>query len=611
MNHPVATMPTAPLATAEEADLPAAPLVAWRTGMPIPAAWPVPGPHLTLAVRVTLPAEAAGLLAWQSDDGVATVRLAFGGRDGELAFELNLAADRAALRLGLPARVLGAAQAHELVLRHCGHRIDLLVDGVVVDAEWPLDHVPILPGAPRCAAGCVDRLALWDRFLSDGEVMALCGPLAVAPEAIFGPAQPPGQYWRPQGFNVHVGDAMPCTAEGRFRVYYLLDRRNHRSMWTFGGHEWAQVSTTDLRHWEEHPLALRIDGQPHGSLCTGAVLWHDGVCHAFYTVRVPDRTAAPLCRATSADGVNFTKAPPLLTLTAPYAPPPARDPVVFHSPADGRFHLLVTTALADEAGRETCGCLAHLTSADLAHWTQQEPFLVLDRIDHPECPDYFERGGWHYLLFGIRGVTHYRMSRALFGPWVAPPNDVLDGPHARVMKTAPFGGDRRLGAAFVPDGGYGGDLLVRDLVFHADGTLGTAWTPEMIPAVEALRADELALTGSVALPASGRWLMETRFEPRGGSDFGVRLEAAEGVAPVEVRFEPSTRRVVVSPVMSSDVSVGEIALEHVAGLDAPFTLRLLVRDDLLDLDLGNGRTFVARIATAGWVRLVQRRRVTD
>ena len=50
--------------------------------------------------------------------------------------------------------------------------------------------------------------------------------------------------------------------------------------------------------------------------------------------------------------------------------------------------------------------------------------------------------------FSIFGVAHYRVSNNPFGPWETPVIDTFDKPAARVLKTAEFIGNRRLGVAF-------------------------------------------------------------------------------------------------------------------------------------------------------------------
>lgn len=394
-----------------------------------------------------------------------------GGTPDALRFLARGAPDRPACALIAPLGAIDPRESHEVILRHVGHRIDLFVDGVLLDEDWPVGHYPPATG-PLQATDFVRALEV-----SAGASEVTTDTARV--DRYLGPARPVGQGWKPLGHNVHVGDCMPFFHAGRFHIYYLRDRRQHASMGGCGGHQWAHLSTTDLRHWEEHPLALAIDGATDGSICTGSVFHHCETYHAFHSLRMADGSPAPLCVATSRDAVHFGPRRVLATLPEPYGRQATRDPVVFADAADAGFHLLATAARREPDGRVR-GCLAHFTSADLHTWDLREPFLILDEPTQPECPDYFAWRGWHYLIFSHHGVARYRKSRHPLGPWETPANDRLDPTDARVMKTAAYIGDRRLGAAFIPDGtGWGGTLCVRELEQGPDGTLRTRWPAEM------------------------------------------------------------------------------------------------------------------------------------
>lgn len=466
----------------------AAPQIDWQAGDVPPAPWPGKVGAMTLVVRVRGLVDAGELLRWGGPDGTPSVARLAVEADGNLVFELGFSHNPSPLRLVAPVARIGADQAHVLVVRYLGHRLELWVDGVLMDEDWPVGSLLETNECRWLPRDGVTQFQGWSEVWADGEVPAISGGdenLRERRTRYLGVETPVGQYWRPQGLNVNVGDCMPFwdEAQQRFRVYYLLDRRNHGSMWGCGGHQWAQVSTADLRSWTQHPLALAIDAGTAGSICTGSVFSHVGTYHAFHAVRMADRSAAPLCVSTSSDGVHFTPALPLIRLAPPYDSQAARDPVVFHDRATGLFHLLATTALVDQTqpGAST-GCLAWLVSSDLRHWVQREPFYVPGGADQPECPDYFLWNGWYYLIFSLQGVARYRRSRQPFGPWEQQTVDTLDDSRMRVMKTAAYRDNRRLGVVFVSDhGGYAGRMVVRELIQRADGTLGTQWPVEMPP----------------------------------------------------------------------------------------------------------------------------------
>ena len=123
------------------------------------------------------------------------------------------------------------------------------------------------------------------------------------------------QYFKPNESNYFVGDAMPFWHEGRFHLYYLLDEGHHTALGGGGGHQWAHASTTDLVHWEHHPLAIAL-GAPGEvdelSICTGSLFAHEGIFYAFYAGRRRDAKygrVETVCLATSPDGIEFTKSP--------------------------------------------------------------------------------------------------------------------------------------------------------------------------------------------------------------------------------------------------------------------------------------------------------------
>ncbi len=483
--------------------------------------------------------------------------------------------------------------AVDLVLRFTGPRLELWVSGRLCDEEWPVGGV-CLPVTPAN-----DAATLWPRALNDPELAAL-HPLQVGDEP------PVGPYWKPRGHDAGTYDCMPYYADGRFHLIYLYDRRSHRSKWSLGAHQWGHASTTDLREWTHHPLAVPITDPAEGSICTGSVFCHGGRHRAFYAVRTVDGSPARLTCAVSSDGVRFDKREPAFSLTAPYAPAPARDPVIFQDPATGRFHMLITTELTDPPVPGHGGCLAQMVSDDLEHWTQVAPLLVPGYADQPECADWFQWGDWTYLIFGNHGVARYRLAPQALGPWHRPRVEAFDGPQLRVLKTAAFGPDRRLGVGWLPAATrrYGGQVVFRELVQQPDGELGTRFVPELTPPV----ADTVLLSASgVELtPGCGLVRHELGAGPR-AAWLSLRCEPLDDqgafglqLGELELRLEPPRRKLGWRPVNATSVAEHEgSALYEVDGLDRPFSLDLVLYDDLLDLCVDGRRTLIIRHVAPG------------
>lgn len=594
------------------------------------------GETFTALFQVRLPRDAADttLIAWQTADrkqgfrlhiktGEPTAVLEF-----EAAFDWKHPRNNHPLRVAAPLRAFRPGESHDVFIRFTGPTLDLSIDGVLMDEEWPVGRIAPPTGEPPLllTPGALQKVTLWNRALSDDEVAQLCGGaenVAAREREIFGPPRPLTQYWKPRGGNTGVGDCMPFFHEGRFHLYYLADRHGHASKWGLGAHQWAHASTTDLVEWTQHPMAVPISRQDEGSICTGSVFFSGDEYHAFYAVRTADGSPARLTSARSKDGIHFEKSDWSIPLREPYSGPPARDPVVFRDPASGLFQMLVTTELLAPPFAGRGGCLATLVSKDLRAWEQREPFIVPGFRDQPECPDYFTWDGWRYLIFSNNGVARYRMAREPDGQWLKPKNDAFDGPQARVMKTAAFTNGRRLGAAFLTaaGSGYAGDLIFREIVRHADGTLGTAFPAELRPRLGAAvpaafeplsggttgtarRVEIKAGAGFVAaalrgLPADFHLKMTVTPATATGS-FGLCVRGSGAYEQGhELRFEPAREKVGWRKPDTATLPENEnSAIYGVDGLDRAFSVELVAKGDILDVCVDSRRTLVARAPAA-------------
>lgn len=336
----------------------------------------------------------------------------------------------------------------------------LYADDVLADEEWPLGF-PAYGAIWTLEGHAAALLTAVDEFEPDQAV------------SFEGSAQ----YFTLPGHNTAIGDCMPFEFGGEYHLFCLFDRRHHRSKKGLGAHQWAHLSTKDLRHWTQHPIALGIDAQWEGSICTGSMIEKDGRVYAFYAVRMSDGSPARLTWAESEDCIHFVKSGRYFELKAPYEPTSARDPKVWLG-EDGLYHMLVTTSLPEIGLRD--GCLAHLTSENLMDWTQLEPMLVPGLDDQPECSDYFKLGELYYLVFSNHGTARYLVSEKPFGPWRRLREDILDCAECRVPKTAMLGG-RRLVTGWATDGPWAGRLVTHELICRADGTLGSRFIEEIVP----------------------------------------------------------------------------------------------------------------------------------
>ena len=326
------------------------------------------------------------------------------------------------------------------------YRIELYVNSVLVDEEWPcgtrlFDIKDI--NSPSIIAS--------EYFLQDKIEPCVIGTFENA------------QGWYPKN-GVFVGDCMPYVRNNEYHVLYLKDRHHHKSKWGMGAHQWEHISTKDFKIWSIHPMAVPITSKDEGSICTGSWISYQGAEHLYYTIRRANQPAI-ITRSISYDGYHFTKDADFgFFVSEKYNSQVARDPKVFFG-ADGQYHMILTTVLV----KENKGALAHYVSSDLEKWHEcKEPIYTVENSDHPECPDYFKFQGKYYLVFSIRGRARYLVSSKPFEDF-----EVIDDtliPCAGVPKCAEWNGILVF-TGFEPIDGYAGKMTFKAARADKNGAL--------------------------------------------------------------------------------------------------------------------------------------------
>jgi hypothetical protein len=350
------------------------------------------------------------LFVLTNDGGQAWLSVAVSQERSLVAFPLKTNYKNEPLTVSRPISMLEKERQRRLLLRYRRNSLDLYLDGVLIDQESPLGEV-ITGDHPQLELQANHpSIAIWAEPIADAQIEAENGGakmIATRAGCILGPQPKFVQYSRPRGWNTNAGDAMPYFHDGVFHLYYLLDRRQYHSKWGLGAHQWAHISSPDLVHWTHHPVALGIDYDWEGSICTGSVFFNGGKYYAFYATRMRDRSEH-LAMAVGNDTVHFKKIIPsqFADPRPPYVRGPNRDPFLFQ--ADGAFHMLVTAALPSANGK-TEGALEHLTSTDLTHWTVE--------------PESFLRSGTEETIVPESGCLHHNCFRSVedlilgAGPW--------------------------------------------------------------------------------------------------------------------------------------------------------------------------------------------------
>ncbi len=301
-------------------------------------------------------------------------------------------------------------------------------------------------------------------------------------------------FYRPAG--AWAADFIPFYKDGTFHLFYLLDWRDRHKHGE--GTPWYQISTRDFVHFTEHGEMLSR-GTPQEQdlyVFTGSVIEGEGRFHIFYTghnsyLRRQGKPEQGVMHAVSDDLLHWQKIPEdtFYAPQATYEPHDWRDAFVFRNQEAGEYWMLLAARLKTGPSRRR-GCTALCVSRDLRKWEVREPFWAPGLYFTHECPDLFRMGDWWYLAYSTfteRSVTHYRMSRSLKGPWLAPENDTFDNRAFYAAKTA-SDGRRRFVFGWNPTRAesrdfqpwhWGGNLVVHEVVQEADGTLNVR-VPETV-----------------------------------------------------------------------------------------------------------------------------------
>lgn len=227
--------------------------------------------------------------------------------------------------------------------------------------------------------------------------------------------------------------------------------------------------TTDLHRWSLLPDALAPSPTPAWddmSTWTGSIVRHDGVWQMLYTgtSRAEDGLVQRIGRATSADLVHWERGDGPVLEADPrwyelldrdsWFDQAWRDPWVFESPEDGRFHAYVTARAAEGPARGR-GVIGHAVSDDLRTWQVLPPVTRPMGFGQMEVPQLVAIDDRWYLLFssdpstrlpdcGVHGTGTYTLSAdSPFGPFDVDTLHVLeanegDAPYAG--KIVAFGG---------------------------------------------------------------------------------------------------------------------------------------------------------------------------
>ncbi len=528
------------------------------------------------------------------------------------------------LELGVKTENFANGRWHDIVIRFADANLELYVDGVLVDEEWPHGELyrfqaPFLIAAQlqdgRVQSGFkgfIDHVALWDRALSHEEIIQISGgqqAVSIRDKEILGPKDIQIQYWKPRGQGF-AGDCLPYYHDGVFHMFYLFDRRHHGSKWNKGAHQFAHLSSTDLVNWTEHPLAVPILKQWENSMGTCCVIYNhkDSTFYAFYTdcgirtefIDKPHHGSAVFV-STSRDGINFTKDFKRLL--------EGHDVEVFFDEDSDKFYLI-------RHGTQL------LKSSDMKTWKDEGKELVKKpKGTSDECPDHFQFGDWYYFILGRNALWKSGMP---LGPWEAISEIIYDG--LMVPKVADFKDGRKIVCGFVDYPGWGGNIVMRELVQYPGGHLGMKWPDEVIPksgppldlifspqtkgatgnaGLITIQGESDLEMGMLSNVEQDVYIRMDVVPEQGTEVFGLCVRGGDDYnSGRELRFEPEKERV-----QFGNPENGSLARESndpawkgynfhisdVKGLAEPFQLEIIIKDRIVDVCIDRRRTIINRL----------------
>jgi hypothetical protein len=519
--------------------------------------------------------------------------------------------DWTAMTIGAPLGMLASSLgAHEVVLHYTGVRWSMYIDGELTDKDLPF-------GAPTWS-----ERPYWRADVSFTRKADLFMPALV-------PARKPGrartapvQYWTPPGHNTWVGDVATLYFRGRYHVFYLFDRRHHSSKFGAGGHYFEHLSTADLRSWTEHEAATPLD-EPWETIGTGTPFELDGkLCLAYglHTERFyPDaRTTRPAQLAyleSHGRTGTFDRTTPGVPIGATYAV--SRDGVAEFAKSWRFFHPCRNPSVY----RDPSGALRLLANYQ-AKGTWESASIDggwrCVRPDFPpggDCTVYFRRGTYDYVMGGFKDLWSKPADapESAYRDVVREGLDVYDG--LNVPAVTEVQGGRWLMAGWTSVRGWGGQLVIRELLQDPDGRLGAKWLDELMPTTGPPTLAAHPVTGPTAVtPERSSFLLTFLVLPglaKGRA--GIAFLPAEGEAgSCELQLRPGERRVQFGPGSRTDFAGpektlreggaphagGNYAVDNLLGVDRPFPVRVLVTTSpklggtLIDAEIAGRRTML-------------------
>jgi hypothetical protein len=494
---------------------------------------------------------------------------------------------------------------HELVLQFTGVAWEMYLDSRLVDRDFAFGYPKPAEEAAvaRCDSRYVGESRIWTPFIQ---------PQPKKQKQEYSQAQ----YFTPKGHNTWVGDVATIWYKGRYHVFYLLDRRGHRSKFGNGGHYFEHLSTADFKHWTEHQAATPIEEQWE-TFGTGVpFVWHDSlmISYGMHTSRLYpyQKTASPrewehIKQFGCSEVIPFEALDSLIPSGCTFSV--SRDGISNFEKSRIIIHPSENPTIYYDHDKRLC-MLANYASRGT--WTAEDlrgPWTCISEDFPPggDCTFFFNWGGWEYIVGGFTNMWRKPLEAGIdaYEDLAAQGLDFYDG--LCVPSICRIGDGRYLSAGWVRvNGHWGGPLVVRELIQYPDGVIGTRFMPEMMPLTRPARRLAEAVGAGDRFETGCRSFMLT-FDVEPAADGNLSLHFGSGERSCQWNLDAAECRAQFSDDGSRQKSLREgglpynawnYAIENIRGIDKPFEVRIIVKGEpkwggsLIDVEIAGQRTMI-------------------
>ena len=520
------------------------------------------------------------------------------------------------MTIGIPLALLQRPEGeHEITLNFSGAYWAMYVDGEMLDNDFPF-------GYPQWA----DRNTwMLDTDYVKKAVIYFPGIKPEKKQAKTPKISPGIQYWLPPGHNNWVGDVATISYKGRYHVFYLYDRRHHQSKFGCGAHYFEHISTEDFKTWTEHEAATPLEEQWE---CVGTgvpFVFNDKlyISYGMHTTRVYPRemTTLPVqweyLDKHGRTGEFKRAATPGVPAGSTYSV--CQDGFTNFKKSDIMFHPCENPSVyTDPSGK-----LRMLANAGSNGIWESDAVDGGWRCINPgfppggDCTVFFRWGQFDYIIGGFTGFWSKPASTpsSAYEDIVRKGLDFYDG--SSVPSITEITGGRFLMAAWIRIQGWGGNLVIRELVQFSDGRIGSKWMKEITPETEKPEALAAKVGETTTFPTDCRsFMLVFNVQPAEANKgkFGISFLPENGEqASCELQIRLDDIRAQFGPGSLNNFAgnekslreggapqhAGNYAIENLIGVDRPFTVRVLVKGidknggSLVDAEIAGQRTMIS------------------